>query len=135
MKKRSGRILLAGLATALLAFSMPGPAQAYDNWRNPSCQDFTRTTYYTGGRFLITHGTACVQRDGTWRVVSEEGPILRPSIRERVVYTPQPYFGFGYYYQQNDWNRYDHSHGRRNHWDRDDNHRDRDRHDRDDRHR
>lgn len=71
-------VLAAVLAAGVLL--APAMAQAQDRERSArydgldrrTCRDYTRTIFEFG-RIRETYGTACLQRDGSWRVVAE-GP-------------------------------------------------------------
>lgn len=81
---------------ALLAAGMmfaPAMAQAHerdrgfrhDAFERQTCRDYTRTIFEFG-RLRVAYGTACLQRDGSWRVVAEgPRPIYRLDQR-RVRY-------------------------------------------------
>lgn len=90
------------IAAAMAFIASSGAAQAYNN--NLQCREYTRTIYI-GGQPQQGFGTACLQPDGSWQVVSDGqiGATVAPQyITERVVvrepvYVPTSYYSSGYY--------------------------------------
>lgn len=81
---------------ALIALGSAADARA--NVADRQCREYTRTIYI-GGQAQQGVGTACLQPDGSWQIVSDEYVAQsrvepQPEIREVVVYRdryyPQP---------------------------------------------
>lgn len=127
-------LTLAGAAAAFTALVTFAPAANAQNYGSDYCREYTRTVTI-GSRREEAYGTACLQPDGQWRIVSEGD--LRPVSYDnyvqtnRTVYVQQPtqivyrdrtptrvfFFGkpqpYKHYYRYDRRDRYDHHyHGR-----------------------
>ena len=71
-------LTVAGVAVA-------GNAQAYDAY----CREYQRRVTI-GGKVQDSYGTACLQPDGSWKVVGEGAPEVVGSVVPEPVYVPQP---------------------------------------------
>lgn len=100
---QTGVFLKAG-AGILSLFLLAAPASAQAG-QDRYCREYTRTVWIDG-RAQSAYGTACLQPDGAWQIVNENGHDSRryetivfrdrvveppPRIVERVVVWPAPY--------------------------------------------
>lgn len=102
MKLRGALILGALLAV----FAVPGKAEAGYSY----CREYTETVHI-GGRMAQAYGTACMNPDGTWQIVTRSnngifvpgtfalGAVARPPvvIRQPVYYHHPVSTGFFFY--------------------------------------
>lgn len=120
------RLMILGfLGLVGLGAAMPSPAMAYTD--RDYCREYTRTVTI-GGRPEHAYGTACLQPDGQWLIVSEGGRQAsydrgRDSGPSRVIYIQDTRKPYGYYkypsYKKHD----DHHHGHKRRYDDNDRHR------------
>lgn len=92
------------LTLTTLAFSAAvayaSAAQAYQG-ATQQCREYTRPINI-GGQIQQGVGTACLQADGSWRIISDAqvpATISQPQVIERVVvrepiYVPSPRYGY-----------------------------------------
>ncbi len=133
-------LTFAGFAAALTAFVSFAPdAKAQNYGGGDYCREYTRTVTI-GNRREEAYGTACLQPDGQWRIVSEGSmrPVSYDNYVEtnRTVYVQQPtqviyrdrtptrvfFFGtprrydnhrhYNRYDRHDRWDRHDHDRGR-----------------------
>ena len=99
-------ILTAAAIAAIIGSA--NTAQAYQG-ADQHCREYTRTIY-VGGQAQEGVGKACLQRDGSWRIVSEaQVPATLPSTTtkvknvyiERDHYVPAHRYRYGNYYRPN----------------------------------
>jgi len=95
LKTRFALSILAGFLTLTLAQPAAAGPDRKQFGKNQTCQDFTRTVFYQGGRSKISNGTACLRRDGNWYVVREsigyqghDRHHARNTHRAQVTFTP-----------------------------------------------
>ncbi len=92
MQKNLLTVLLGGLAALA---GTEAQASSYSNNGGAYCREYTGTIY-VGGRPEQGYGTACLQPDGSWQVVSGDnvGQAVAPNYiihqPETVVYYEQP---------------------------------------------
>ena len=78
------------LSAAITLAGISSNAAAYNQYTNQQCREYTRTIE-VGGRLQEGFGKACLQPDGSWRMVSEAQPqasrqTTHQPAREVVVY-------------------------------------------------
>lgn len=113
MKKKN----IAALVALGLVSGFAGQSMAAE----PYCREYTRTIK-VGGEKQVGYGTACMQRDGTWRIVSEAEPVkvkkakkkkkVKYVVKEKVVYEPvvvRPHYPWKTWHRDRRW-RSEHEH-------------------------
>ena len=86
------RFMVGALALSLGAHA--AHAQYYPTANpQPYCREFTKVVDI-GGRRESAYGTACMQPDGSWQIVSDDIPTSQPlqymPEQHQVMYVPQP---------------------------------------------
>lgn len=96
-------ILLSLLTATVMLLLMAEHAKAYDE---PYCREFTRDIR-VGGKIQEGYGTACMQPDGAWKIVAEDGQTLPNPVpfqdnsyllKRRMYETPDGYSSQRYGY-------------------------------------
>lgn len=82
-------LLLSALGAAFIASTA---SAQYASGTAPYCREFTQVVDI-GGRAESAYGTACMQPDGSWQIVSDDIPSTQPvnyiPTQNQVVYVPQ----------------------------------------------
>lgn len=80
------KALFTGLGFAALALATAGSLQASDAY----CREYQRRVTI-GGKVQDSYGTACMQPDGSWKIVNEDNPQVVGSVAPEPVYdAPEP---------------------------------------------
>ena len=112
------RLMILGFLGLVGLGAMPSQAMAYT--ARDYCREYTRTVTI-GGRPEHAYGTACLQPDGQWLIVSEGGRAVydrgRDSGPSRVIYIQDARKPYGYYkhpsYKKDSHRHHNHHHKKR----------------------
>jgi hypothetical protein len=81
--------IMRGLAVAALAAA----AFSCHTAQAAPCHEYSRVVTFADGSSRLAQGTACLARDGQWRVTEEHlAPSSAYSRPHRAVYTPAAYY-------------------------------------------